>query len=125
MYLVLHHGDLELLGVPLTKARVFPNNDPNSTPASKLSFTITTSSGASHSYACPTITERDAWVKSIAYVSRNLSEETQVPPFFPRPCYPFPSPFLSFCILQTILFSLQIFPSPFFSLCSIFPYFFQ
>jgi hypothetical protein len=73
VHIQLYHGDLEFVeGVSLVNARVAPLLD-----STKCGFSITTSKGF-FTFFCPTVAERDEWVKTIAIVSQNLSEETMV-----------------------------------------------
>ena len=68
----MRHGDAEFAEIKLELAKVFPLDDQK-----RSCFAISSNNSVTQFYA-RTIQDRDEWVKYIAIVINNLSEETQV-----------------------------------------------
>jgi len=72
IHVQLYHGSSEFIeGVSLVGSRVAPIQESN-----KCAFSISTTNKGQFVFYCSSISERDDWVKTIAIVSRNLSDET-------------------------------------------------
>ena len=71
---MLRHSDTDFAEVKLEYAKVFPVDEVQKRPG----FALVTSTNVTSQFYARTVLDRDEWVKYLAKVIRNLSEETQV-----------------------------------------------